>query len=316
MDSSITVRIGQCDLACPDMIVVATDLTDADSLIPHAIAQAKANHAALTFVHVMPPEDIVAAQSISTRPAGDSNLQRNRRRSLENIAKEVRSQGLVCSTVVSCGPISDVVREIITRTGAGRLIIGTHARQGIDRFLLGSVARKLLESIDVPVYIVGPQCKPGSAAESIRNILLATSTFAADGPNTFLTAGIARHCNSSLTLLHVLAPERRPANWLKPGHSITELYRNLPADVDGQPPIFTRVAAGDSATEIVRTANEIRADLIVLGVHYYPFHLPFGKETTAYKVLISAPCPVLTLKSDSALIRKRALTDTRHTVAQ
>jgi len=310
MDDSAKSGARHGNPAYPDTIVVATDLVDADSLIPHAIAQAKANHAALTFVHVIPPEDTVAAHSVSGQPAGDPGIQGNKRLTLETITKEVRSQGVTCSTIVSGGPISDVVAEIIASTGAGRLIIGTHARQGIDKFLLGSVARKLLESVEVPVYIVGPQCRPNSAAEPVRNILLATSSFSADGPNTFLAAAIARRCNASLTLLHVITGERGVASRLKPGHSITELYRNLPDD-DGQPPIFTRVAEGDPAVEIVRTANEIRANLIVLGVYHYPFRLSFGKDTTAYKVLVSAHCPVLTLKSDSALIRKRALTDRR-----
>jgi hypothetical protein len=80
-------------------------------------------------------------------------------------------------------------------------------------------------------------------------------------------------------------------------------------------PIFTRVAAGDPGTEIVCAANEMSAGLIVLGAHDYPFRLPFGEETTAYKVLVSAPYPVLTLKGDSPAIRKWASAGTKHMVA-
>jgi len=314
MDTPITGRNGQCDLACPDRIVVATDLADAESLIPHAIAQAKASHASLTFVHAMPPEETPDAQSGSL-PAGDLKCQRKKRLSLDSITKQVRSQGVTCSTAVSTGPISDVVREIITITGAGRLIIGTHARQGVDKLLLGSVARKLLESVDVPVYIVGPHCRPRSPIGPMHNILLASSFFGTDGPNTAIAAGIARQCGARLTLLHVMTRQDRAASWLKPGQSVTELHRDLLCHDAAQRPISTRIAEGDPAAEIVRAANEINADLIILGVHHYPFRLPFGKETTAYKVLISTHCPVLTLKSDSALIRKQALTDTRHTIA-
>jgi nucleotide-binding universal stress UspA family protein len=49
-------------------------------------------------------------------------------------------------------------------------------------------------------------------------------------------------------------------------------------------------------SEILAVAEEIQAGLIVLGVHA-PAHswLP-GTEPAAYKILVSAPCPVLSLR--------------------
>ena len=41
-------------LAAPDRILVATDLTDSDYLIPHVIAQAKASNARVTMFHAVP----------------------------------------------------------------------------------------------------------------------------------------------------------------------------------------------------------------------------------------------------------------------
>lgn len=311
MESYAQGRTANCDLARPEDIVVATDIADAERLVPYAITQAKISGASLTFVHAIPPEEIAEAKSGAPSPEDSVNNSTGTQIALEDITRLVRAQGVSCSTVVNSGPVVDVVTEVLYRTGAGRLIVGTHARQGVDKFLLGSVARKLLESVDVPVFIVGPQCKRESSEWSIRRILLASSSLNKTAPKTVVAHAIAKHCNAELTVLHVVTSNGYVNRWLKSTQVLTKPFPDENDEGTGQS-AFARVTAGDPAAEIVRIANEISADLIVLGVHHYPFRLPFGKETTAYKVLASAPCPVLTLKSDSALIRKHALTETRH----
>ena len=309
MEEAVEHRSAQCDLACPEEIVVATDLMDAERLIPYAVAQARANSAGLTFVYAVPPEDTAEAQPSPTRIDSLSP-----RAVMDDIAKRVRAKGISCSTLVNTGPVTGVVEDILRRTGAGRLIIATHARQGMDKFLLGSVARQLLESVDIPVLIVGPQCKDRTEGWSMRKVLLACSSLNKNTPKTVVARALAQHNQARLTMLHVLRPDRHADQWLKPAQAAVESSFEPHGGGAGQS-VSTQITTGDPAVEIVRVANEISADLIVLGVHHYLFRLPFGKETTAYKVLASAPCPVLTLKSDSALIRKHALTETRHMAA-
>jgi len=57
-----------------------------------------------------------------------------------------------------------------------------------------------------------------------------------------------------------------------------------------------RVAEGDTATEIVRLAQETAADLIVMGTHGRTGLGRFLMGSVAEAVLRRAPCPVLTLK--------------------
>lgn len=313
MEKLADFRSVRCEVVCPEEIVVATDVVDTARLIPYAIAEARSNGAALTIVHAMPPEDSIEAKSGSADQGLTSAT--THRTAMEDIARLVRSEGVSCSTVVNAGPVADVVAEILRRTGAGRLIVGTHARQGVEKFLLGSVARKLLETVDVPVLIIGPQCKDKAEEWAIRKMLLACSSLDKNAPKAVVARAIARHNDACLTFLHVLAPGHHTDDWLTPSPALVEPIVDPQNGAAGQS-VSTRVAAGDPATEIVRIANEISADLIVLGVHHYLFRLPFGKETTAYKVLASAPCPVLTLKSDSALIRKHAFAETRHMALQ
>jgi nucleotide-binding universal stress UspA family protein len=60
--------------------------------------------------------------------------------------------------------------------------------------------------------------------------------------------------------------------------------------------VQARIALSSTVNEILAVAEETQASLIVLGVHA-PAHswLP-GTEPAAYKILVSAPCPVLSLR--------------------
>jgi nucleotide-binding universal stress UspA family protein len=60
-----------------------------------------------------------------------------------------------------------------------------------------------------------------------------------------------------------------------------------------------QLAHGDPATEIVRLANEDKADLIVMGSHGRSGLSRLLMGSVAEKVLRMAPCPVLTVKTPS-----------------
>jgi nucleotide-binding universal stress UspA family protein len=100
-------------------------------------------------------------------------------------------------------------------------------------------------------------------------------------------------------LLHI--PDRDVEASIHPGCRLTwaeNLFATLvPAGVKLDPPIRINVAFGNVVDEIRREATRIRADWIVLGVEEsYPFW-PL-KDSTAYKVLAVADCPVLAIRSD------------------
>jgi Universal stress protein family len=66
-------------LASPDHILVATDLTDTDYLVPHAIAQAKDCGAHLTVVHAISPPDALLMESGATAYVNEGKRDRDAR---------------------------------------------------------------------------------------------------------------------------------------------------------------------------------------------------------------------------------------------
>jgi nucleotide-binding universal stress UspA family protein len=71
----------------------------------------------------------------------------------------------------------------------------------------------------------------------------------------------------------------------------TEPYRNLGV------PITEKVLAGGPYVEIVRLAQKLRTDLIVIGAHGTSGQKPLLMGSVAEKVVRQAPCAVLTVRT-------------------
>lgn len=282
--------------AAPGKIVVSTDLTDLAYLVPHAVSQARASSASLILVHAVLPHESVPMESGAIPYYDPLRLDRDARLILENTAREVREQGVVCTTAVRHGFVPDVVSEIVSSSGAGRLIIGTHGRRGLRKFVLGSIARQLLESVDVPVCTVGPHAHKTLGA--IENILHPVSLTGLHEASAHLSFELARQFDARLLLLHVVTPSASVNR--DPGKTVSvataQLERLIPAGAQGTTQVQARIALSSTVNEILAVAEETQASLIVLGVHA-PAHswLP-ATEPAAYKILVSAPCPVLSLR--------------------
>ncbi len=84
--------------------------------------------------------------------------------------------------------------------------------------------------------------------------------------------------------------------------ALKELTESFDLDVKS---IFTE---GDPGHEIIRVAEELNADLIVLGTHGYTGWKRFTLGSVAEFVVRHAPCPVFTVKQreiDEPLYRKK-----------
>ena len=73
---------------------------------------------------------------------------------LEKVRRDLEDQGVTAHSVVLEG---DVASEIITyaeQTGCDVIAMATHGRSGIDRFVMGSIAEKIVRGTVKPVLLV------------------------------------------------------------------------------------------------------------------------------------------------------------------
>ena len=296
-------------VAAPDRILVATDLSDTEFLIPHAIAQAKESGAELTLLHVISP--------ILTGPIDPSviayvdlpQIKREAGLAIEEAACKIQARGIKCKTLVKDGFPSEVILETLRTTGADRLIIGTHGRVRLERLLLGSVATELLTKVMVPMCVIGPKAQERIKHTVPRRILHPVSL---RHPNSAVIAlDIAQHYRAELTLLHVIDRDETDlgsVNSLINARS-RELAKLIPDSESLWCSIATRVRVGNRAEEILSMASTMRADLIVLGVSATVPHWPMEGNRTAYKIIATADCPVLTIRHDAYVDNLRSEKD-------
>ncbi len=286
MTTQDTVQSGF--LAAPNTMVVATDLVDLSDLLPHAIAQAKASNATLHIVHAMPSNTVFVPEQGMIPPVDPIKLAQDTRNLMEDLIRQIGVQGLRYTIEARQGDPSDVIADVTKETGAQRVIVSTHGRTGIKRMVLGSVAHRILAKSNVPVCTIGPNCKRPSGT-AVNSVLHPTSLGPDARDSAKLALELAQRYGAELTLLHVITPDSSMEPSLDPQYAFANLEFLLKPDSSHLSVIVhKRVVTGDKKQQILREAEAIQADYIVLGSHSAN-----GSGQDTYSVVVSATCPVL-----------------------
>lgn len=296
-DTTATTR---SNLISPKRILVATDLNDGEYLIPHAIAQARACRAEIVLLHAMLPAETVPLDGGSMLCSDWAKTEQEIQAALGSMADQIEAQDIHCNTVARHGFAAEVVQDEIKATRASRLIMGSHGRGKWGQFIMGSVANQLLGSVNIPIFIIGPKSAHAPEHATPRHILHPVSLNGDYRRGVEIAIAIAQSYGAELTLLHV------------PDHDVEATLR--PVDAQGwaedlfatfvpgssslkKTPIHIAVAFGHLIDEIRDAAIRTHADWIVLGVEEsFPFW-PL-RDSTAYKVVSVAGCPVLAVRND------------------
>lgn len=297
MQDYVENQFRKCTLAAPDQILVATDMTDFDYLMPHAVAQAKAGGAHVRLIHAIQPSDIIPIEAGGTPYLDLSKLDRDTRVALLGLARQIGAQGVSCDSAARRGYPSDVIHEELSQTGATRLIMGTHGRGKLGQIALGSVAHDLLSNLRIPIFVVGPHARDVGRHATPRRILHPVSLMGDYLESFQLALDIAQTYRAELILLHVFNPDLKES--INPERALEWAQAALAALVpDGGnllPAVRTLVKCGKLAEEILTAAAQTQTDWIILGADGSDRYWSL-QETAAYRVLTNATCPVLTLR--------------------
>ena len=112
----------------------------------------------VTVVNIVAP--VIYAEGM-VLPAAMENLDRvseeHARGELDKIAEEVRGHNVSCDTDVLLGHPSDEIVNFAKQQETDLLLITTHGRTGLQHFLLGSTAERILRHAPCPVMVVRDQ---------------------------------------------------------------------------------------------------------------------------------------------------------------
>ena len=143
-------------------ILVATDFSDASApATAYAFSLARALNARLYIMHVVPADDVRMITAIRTYLQSEvtpetlvETLYAEANKRLTTLVEEAHATELVQERLVVTGePAAEIMRWAAAKQ-AQIIIIGTHGRRGVTRFLMGSVAERVLREAPCAVLVV------------------------------------------------------------------------------------------------------------------------------------------------------------------
>jgi nucleotide-binding universal stress UspA family protein len=289
------------DWAYPALILVATDLSDLDRLMPHAFQQAAASGARLLLLHALPTVAAISADA-SGLPYYDMGG------ALESADKTLQfwcgvggAHGIRCDALVREGQPTHEIGVAIRQFRADRVIVGTRSRSKLGKLLVGSVAEQVLRSVNLPVITVGPEAHLQEPDSEGPVVLLATTLRETSRPGAALACRIAAAQKARLVMLHVLPS----VDEMERKHLPTEIdsgamheLQQLAAETAAECEIAfePRVVHGNPTIEILAEASARKAGLIILGATQRSAFENLTRDRIVYLVLAHAQCPVMTLR--------------------
>jgi nucleotide-binding universal stress UspA family protein len=277
----------------------------------HAIAIARWYESQIVALHVIPREVLPPPPSLFAEVEASSATAGTDRETVDALLRAwvelAHEEGLKTETVVDEGSPAARIVANVSILQADLVVIGTHGLSGVDRFMLGSVAEKVLRRAPCPVLTVPPRVATSAKVPYTR--LLCPVDFSDSSSAALRFAlSLAEEADAHLTVLHVL-------DWPSENDLLVERFddvefrkrveedarKRLEALVPDEARVWckpaTKVAYGKAYRQILEVAESDGIDLIVIGVHgRNPVDLTLFGSTTNH-VVRRAPCPVLTLKS-------------------
>ena len=153
-------------------IMVPLDGSDlAECVMPHVEAiTTGCKITNVVFVRVVNPIHL----PVSVPAKGDFGFSENERHELEEqhkqtadtylkqIVENTRLEGAVLGYEVLVGKVADTLAHWAEKNGVDLIVIASHGRSGISRWVMGSVADRVLRSACVPVLMIrAPGCVTG-----------------------------------------------------------------------------------------------------------------------------------------------------------
>ena len=259
-----------------DILVPLDGSTLAEQALPWAATVARATAGQIRLVEAIGlpmGEDFIG--SLDELQAGASDY-------LNGQAEQVgRDYGLTASAVTSIGPAATIILVEASSGGVGYIAMSTHARDGLRRAVLGSVAEHVLRESPVPVYLL-PAAALGHELSAVKRIVIPLDGSALSQSVLEPAAAFAQQLGATITLIRVYEP---PEGTVFDEHGA--MVRSVDQEVDriecladqymaplvrqlqrlGVEANSTSELGHETANDIVRLAEAAEADLIVMATH-------------------------------------------------
>ncbi len=294
----------------PKSIMCATDFSDISKhAVAYGIALANEFSAKLFLCHVIDlpsaPVSIYGEtylEPIDQQPRITEYVH-------EQLKRLIRDQPVEWEPLITIGHIADEISRMAEEKDVDLVVSATHGRSGLKRFLLGSVAERLMRTLPCRLLTVhSPEhdfITPESKEIRLQRILVGCD-FSPDSSLAFQHGlSFAQEFQSELHLVHVVAHDSSKNLTNKRIDDRQDLSEELNGKLTGMIPEEalnwctpkTSILNGEPYVELTRYAELHDIDMIVLGVRGLSLAETLFLGSTTDRIVRKAPCPVLCVRS-------------------
>jgi nucleotide-binding universal stress UspA family protein len=278
-----------------------------ETVLPLAGLLARQNQAKLILLHVIeqhPPDTVHGDRHLTDQQEASTYLDQVSQSLPDNI---------VIDRHVHTSAEKNVALSIVEHSqelGVDLIVMCAHGQSGLQKRIFGNIAQEVLNMGDVPVLLVSPEKELRVESCSCQCILVPLDGDPDHEAGLEMAAELSETCRARLHLVMVIhelstLPGEQAASavllptatsaLLEMGCEEGELYLagligNL---LDRHIFVTGEVQRGDPAKEIIRSAKEFQADMIVLGTHSKTAMNAFWSGSVTPKIATQTHLPLL-----------------------
>jgi nucleotide-binding universal stress UspA family protein len=281
-----------------DQILFPTDGSEpADSVLDYALQIASEHEAT---IHVLNVAD--TSQDSLVRIRGDITdvLEQHGEEIVEDAARRAEERGIPVTSAVLQGDPYRTIIDYSKQSDIDCIVMPTHGRRGLHRFLLGSVTERVINTAEVPVIAVNPD-RNRPLTYPPQRVLVPTD--GSRGAELAVVEGIqvSKAMGATLHLLHVvetgsLGPDARSI--LKESE-LAERANEVMGEASERAeeasldPVTSVVKHGEPSKVISDYITENAIDIAVLGTHGRTDFSRYVMGGVSAKLVRTSPVPVM-----------------------
>ena len=235
---------------------------------PLSFAQAFGRNydARVTFVSVVSESErrVSAAAGVGNAAGGERQVQEAY---LSNIVQDFEYANVEAGFTVRKGSVASQVTAYAEESLADLIVMSTHGRSGVERWLIGSVANKLIQRISIPMLLIRPTGEWRSRWSQFNRLLVTL-----DGSHNAerilpYALSIAKTFDSEIVLLSV--PEGQEDSGASTYAASMESYlTQVMGRIRSEGVKVQAIVTGsDAASTIIDVSQEEEVDLIMMTTH-------------------------------------------------
>jgi nucleotide-binding universal stress UspA family protein len=270
------------------------------NVAPYVMCMARRYGAHVSMLHVIElPTGAYPGWPAQAALVDYQSMRDERKQRLDTYLKtefqEVATTRLMCE-----GDPAHAIADYAQKEHVDLIMMPTHGYGPFRRFLLGSVTAKVLHDVKCPVWTSSHVPEAPAPPSGYRHVLCAVDFTPKSAPLMVWASRFAREQGATLKLVHAI-PAAQPPDGIdieggKFRAFLMEVAREELAKLQREAgtELEAIVEGGDVSPVVRRAAEDISADLVVIGRGV--MQELFGRmRTHVYSVIRETPCPVISV---------------------